>query len=221
MKGFGGISKGGRVDVHLLHGARASGSSWWTSASPPACGSCSPTRTWARRSRGHPRAGRAYLVLSVAHLQGYAARRGGQGVGGRAARDQRGRAGRGRPRPLGDRLDVSGCSRPTSPAHGASGPVVRVLRARVCGVALVLVVVIALARPATWSSTRPTSSSSAKMLGAFMLVDLCAVFFGCTTTIVVASLLAIVGIFLQARCAARGRSDPEHRLRRPHDAVHR
>ena len=77
--------EGGRVGVRSATVLAVPGSSWWTSASPPACGSCSRTPTWAARScAGHPRAGRLPGAVDRLPL-GDAARRGGQGVGGRAA----------------------------------------------------------------------------------------------------------------------------------------
>ena len=118
-----------------------------------------------------------YLILSAVYLWATLRAEAGKVSQSGSPRRQRRGAGVRRPRPFGDRVDLRTPAGARVLAHGASGPVVRVASALVCGTALVLVVAIALRRAGYLSLDQSYVVKLVKMLGAFVVVDL--YFFGC------------------------------------------
>ena len=144
--GFGGISQGGGVLVHRLHGGRHRSCGGGYGPALPRVGAVRVFQLWAARSCGislfFPRTSSCRACTCGPRFRPSAARSARWPCASSAVIALVCR----RARPLGDRLDLRASAGPRDVAHGASGPLVRVLGALVCGTALVMAVVIGLRR---------------------------------------------------------------------------
>ena len=180
IAGFGGISQGGRVDVHLPARWSPSASWWWTWASP--------SRVWelfaysnlgSRRSCGTSSCWPPTSSCPCVYLWAHAARRARARCRAAALRvvERDGARVRGA-RPLGDRLDLrppAGRTRCGTRRFWPRGSCPRRSCAarRWCWWCVIALRTCGLPR----RSSRTTSCRLAKLLGAFVVVDL--YFFGC------------------------------------------